>query len=104
MAIKTCAICGNEAHGKQWWNRDKGYGLCLDCAAKWVMKHTTIDEFTKSYGHPGTHWGRNNPELAKYIVAQAKIAKTEPKPDFSNSLPLPQGISPEFLQLLGITQ
>jgi len=103
MAIKTCAICGNEAHGKQWWNRDKGYGLCLDCAAKWIMKYD-IDEFIRSYGHPGTHWGRNNPALAKYIVDRAKIAKTEPKPDFKDHPPLPQGIDPDFLHLLGINQ
>lgn len=67
MKSLTCCICGRNAYGKQWWNRDKGYGLCLDCAAKWIKK-SEITEFKRSYGEPGRHWGADNPALAKTIV------------------------------------
>jgi hypothetical protein len=29
----TCCCCGGDAPAyQQWWNRDKGYGLCGRCA------------------------------------------------------------------------
>jgi hypothetical protein len=28
----VCACCGSEARGRQWPNRDTGYGVCLRCA------------------------------------------------------------------------
>ena len=27
----TCACCGERARGRQWWNRDTGYGVCSRC-------------------------------------------------------------------------
>ena len=28
----TCACCGEETRGRQWRNRDAGYGVCARCA------------------------------------------------------------------------
>jgi len=36
----TCACCGQSTRGRQWWNRDTGYGVCPRCA----------DDNTKRYG------------------------------------------------------
>jgi hypothetical protein len=71
MAMKTCCVCGHAAHGKQWWNRDKGYGLCMDCAARWINRHADKADFERSYGRAGIHWGQDNPEQARLIVAEA---------------------------------
>lgn len=27
-----CACCGSETKGRQWWNRDTGFGVCVPCA------------------------------------------------------------------------
>lgn len=27
----TCACCGAYTRGRQWHNRDNGFGLCPDC-------------------------------------------------------------------------
>lgn len=56
--ILTCACCGGEAPAyAQWWNRDRGYGLCGLCAAE-IQSEATHDpgEFRRSYGEPGIHW------------------------------------------------
>lgn len=29
----VCCCCGNCTKGRQWHNRDEGYGLCDSCAA-----------------------------------------------------------------------
>lgn len=44
-----CACCGSGVRGRQWCNRDDGYGVCLSCA----------DENTARYGEgkPGDGLG-----------------------------------------------
>lgn len=27
-----CCTCGRETKGRQWYNRDRGFGLCTECA------------------------------------------------------------------------
>ena len=29
-----CNCCGSLTYGRQWWNRDNGYGICVSCADK----------------------------------------------------------------------
>ena len=50
-----CSCCGNPTRGRQWWNRDKGYGLCVDCAKRITV---TEDEDTMKscYGEKGKHY------------------------------------------------
>lgn len=40
----TCACCGESAPGRQWWNRDTGYGVCLRCANANTAKYGEGDE------------------------------------------------------------
>ena len=49
-----CTICGGHAKGKQWWNQDKGQGICGQCAAK--MKADGKEDIGQSYGKEGTHY------------------------------------------------
>tara|TARA_R110002020_G_scaffold337578_3_gene553014 strand:+ start:176 stop:364 length:189 start_codon:yes stop_codon:yes gene_type:complete len=51
----TCCCCSGDTKGKQWHNRDKGYGLCPTCA-DWIMKKETPEEMGRNYGKRGIHW------------------------------------------------
>jgi hypothetical protein len=42
-----CCCCGESTKGRQWYNRDYGYGVCPACGPK----------FTESdVGKRGVHW------------------------------------------------
>lgn len=52
-----CCCCGNATRGRQWWNRDTGYGICVECIA-FIRKHgETEEEIFQNYGEQGIHWG-----------------------------------------------
>lgn len=51
----TCCCCGNEARGRQWWNRDTGYGLCNRCA-EMISKKEDEETMESCYGKKGTHY------------------------------------------------
>ena len=59
----TCCCCGAATRGRQWWNRDTGYGLCSKCAA-WVstrkpfssLSHMSAEEMRENYGVAGVHY------------------------------------------------
>jgi hypothetical protein len=57
--VLTCSCCLGEAPAyAQWWNRDRGYGLCGGCAT-WIREKSRSfdpDEFRRSYGDGGVHW------------------------------------------------
>jgi hypothetical protein len=46
-----CACCDESVLGRQWWNRDLGYGVCLRCA----------DANTAEYGEGSPEETRANP-------------------------------------------
>lgn len=50
-----CCCCGQYTEGRQWWNRDTGYGLCNKCADCIATKE---DEETmkECYGEKGIHY------------------------------------------------
>lgn len=53
-----CCCCGGSAPAKeQWWNRDKGYGLCGGCAV-YIKSRKDYDpqDFEQCYGKEGVHW------------------------------------------------
>jgi hypothetical protein len=52
-----CNCCGGPARGRQWWNRDDGYGMCVGCIA--YVRSRGMDEETirDYYGIEGIHWG-----------------------------------------------
>ena len=51
-----CAMCGQITRGRQWWNRDKGYGLCPKCYDWMIKRGEDPKEIEFSYGQKGTHF------------------------------------------------
>ena len=51
----TCCCCSNDCRGRQWWNRDTGYGLCTDCANR-IKKSEDEDYMKECYGIEGKHY------------------------------------------------
>lgn len=51
-----CSCCGDTTAGRQWWNRDKGYGLCDHCIPFASNRMSDI-EFAQCYGIKGNHYG-----------------------------------------------
>ena len=61
----TCCCCGTGTRGRQWHNRDTGYGLCESCA-DWIRtrqdgKHYDAAEFERCYGRKGEHYAVDEP-------------------------------------------
>lgn len=50
-----CCCCGGQAIGRQWWNRDKGYGVCVKCS-KSIAKKETPEYMKECYGERGYHY------------------------------------------------
>ena len=51
----TCSCCDQPTKGRQWWNRDKGYGLCGDCAVK-IAEKEDAETMKSYYGEAGVHY------------------------------------------------
>ena len=50
-----CCCCGGGLVGRQWHNRDTGYGLCLGCI-DYCMRGETVETFERNYGLRGVHY------------------------------------------------
>lgn len=51
-----CCCCGNGTKGRQWHNRDRGFGLCVPCIP-FVSRGQTPQEVEACYGRKGVHYG-----------------------------------------------
>lgn len=51
----TCCCCSNQTEGRQWWNRDKGFGLCPQCA-EMISKKEDEQTMKECYGNKGIHY------------------------------------------------
>ena len=51
----TCCCCTGETRGRQWYNRDTGYGLCDKCA-DWIERNENLLTMHQNYGIPGIHY------------------------------------------------
>jgi len=51
-----CCCCGQHAPGRQWWNRDTGYGLCDACISFCGVADIPAGEEVSAYGIRGVHW------------------------------------------------
>lgn len=51
MIALICACCNERCLGKQWWNRDTGFGACPRCAY-----NADQDEVRSLYGNAGEHY------------------------------------------------
>lgn len=50
-----CSCCGAETMGRQWYNRDTGFGLCKPCVS-FVEERTGAAEMRSNYGERGVHY------------------------------------------------
>lgn len=50
----TCACCGERARGRQWHDRDTGYGVCSRCFRASFLRDGR-DEAERLYGRAGEH-------------------------------------------------
>lgn len=67
-----CCCCGAGTQGRQWWNRDTGYGLCSGCV---VFCGADVElgahDPEKAYGIHGYHYDLPEDGLTRVAVAQA---------------------------------
>jgi hypothetical protein len=50
-----CCCCDSYTTGRQWYNRDAGYGLCWKCASK-IQAKETLEQMISFYGKVGYHY------------------------------------------------
>jgi hypothetical protein len=50
-----CSCCGAVTSGRQWHNRDIGYGLCVACIPR-CSRGETLAQFERLYGVRGIHF------------------------------------------------
>lgn len=55
VEVLTCACCHGSAKGRQWHNRDEGYGLCSKCA-EWLKGVESPEVMRSNYGIAGFHY------------------------------------------------
>lgn len=53
----SCCCCGEYTRGRQWHNRDTGYGVCMPCITWMTGRGTSTDELLNNYGAEGIHYG-----------------------------------------------
>ena len=51
----TCCCCGEQTKGRQWWNRDTGFGLCSPCAERIALREDK-ETMKSCYGQEGIHY------------------------------------------------
>jgi len=51
----TCACCGTETRGRQWWNQHRGFGLCTVCIP-FVSRGMSELWVGQTYGIKGVHY------------------------------------------------
>ena len=56
QATLSCACCGSSCKGKQWYNRDRGYGLCARCYHWMKGRGVSEEEIHQDYGVAGLHF------------------------------------------------
>lgn len=60
VVFLQCACCGKTVQGRQWWNRDTGYGVCLPCGERAIRGGRDHgydgDQAERLYGVRGIHW------------------------------------------------
>lgn len=50
-----CCCCGGGTYGRQWWNRDTGYGMCDNCISYVRSRSMSEEEIERNYGKAGIH-------------------------------------------------
>ncbi len=73
----TCSCCTSSTPGRQWHNRDEGFGLCGKCA-EWLSGKETPAIMQSTYGIAGYHYPASS---------NAALSDLEQSPD-ANALSL----------------
>lgn len=50
-----CSCCGEDTFGRQWYNRDIGFGLCHSCADR-IEQKENFEYMERCYGVKGVHY------------------------------------------------
>jgi hypothetical protein len=50
----TCCCCGASTRGRQWWNRDTGFGICPPCVV--FVRSRGETQIEGLYGTAGVHY------------------------------------------------
>lgn len=58
----ACCCCGEPTRGRQWHNRDTGYGLCDNCIDR-ATRGVSPAEVESCYGKYGIHFGQSREHL-----------------------------------------
>ncbi len=59
-----CSGCGAVTYGRQWHNRDDGYGVCPKCV-DWLAEREPAEAMKRNYGIRGVHYNVACPETAE---------------------------------------
>lgn len=59
----TCSCCDSSTEGRQWHNRDIGYGLCVKCADWLQGRGESQENMKRNYGSNGIHWIDSNSDF-----------------------------------------
>ena len=51
-----CCCCSQETLGRQWWNRDTGYGLCDKCCIFMENNAGEKENMKENFGIKGVHY------------------------------------------------
>jgi hypothetical protein len=62
----SCSCCGKATVGRQWWNRDTGYGLCTACI-DFCARGENPESFEQLYGKRGIHYDLPAIEVTKWL-------------------------------------
>lgn len=62
-----CCTCGASCTGRQWWNRDTGWGICGECPKLWRENPRCHDDVEHSCGVAGIHWLPTEADAALYL-------------------------------------
>ena len=57
----TCCCCGESTRGRQWWNRDTGFGMCESCITFVRERGMSEGEIQRNYGVAGVHHSIEEP-------------------------------------------
>lgn len=60
-----CNVCGLGTKGRQWWNRDTGYGLCKDCGEWMLGRGMPLAEVESLNGKRGYNWDVGSNKVSK---------------------------------------
>jgi hypothetical protein len=56
IRLLTCCCCGASTRGRQWWNRDTGFGLCPRCITFVGDADVPMGTTVSAYGIRGHHF------------------------------------------------